>query len=471
MPIWDSLEHEVESLRGDIRESRVLPDVSPEMIREKLESRYDFSAPRPLGELTGEVIELLRDYNVHVTHPRYFGLFNPSVRDASIVGDLLTALYNPQLAAWSHSPAGNEIERLTLRHFCGKLGWDVDAAMMNFTSGGMEANLSGVLAAVSFHFPETGGKGMKALPADPVIYITAESHHSFVKAARMSGLGTDCLREVPSGRDFRMDTAELERMAVSDRSAGRSPFLVVGTAGTTGGGVVDPLGEIAEIAGARGLWFHVDAAWGGSALLSGKLRGLLAGIERSDSVTWDAHKWLSVPMGAGMFFCRHAEAVIRAFSVETSYMPSRPGDTVFDPYAVTSQWSRRLTGLKVFMALAEAGGEGYAALIDRQAEMGELLREKLLRAGWILVNDTRLPVACFTHADIRSGRCTTGQLLEVVYARGRVWISDVALGGKEAVLRACITSFSTGEADLDCLLEELEHARRELREGQPAGTR
>lgn len=195
-------------------------------------------------------------------------------------------------------------------------------------------------------------------------------------------------------------------------------------------------------------------------MLSSPLRPAILGIEKADSVTWDAHKWLSVPMGAGMFFCRHPEAVKRAFAISTSYMPHESDDQTVDPYAATAQWSRRLIGLKVFMALAELGLDGYGAMIERQAALGDHLRNRLRDTGWLIRNDTPLPVVCFSHPDLQRGGLTTGQMLETIYARGRVWISDVLLGGQERVLRACITSYRSTEADIECLIEELEHARR-----------
>ena len=238
------------------------------------------------------------------------------------------------------------------------------------------------------------------------------------------------------------------------------PLMVVGTAGTTGAGLIDPLPEIADVADHFGLWFHVDAAWGGSAVLSPALKPVLAGIERANSVTWDAHKWLSVPMGAGMFFCRHPEAVKRAFAISTSYMPKETGDGTLDPYSTTVQWSRRMIGLKVFMTLAELGLDGYRQMIEHQTAMGDLLRDRLRQTGWLICNQTPLPVVCFSHPDIRSGTLTTGDILATIYARGRVWISDVILGGQERVLRACITSFHSDEGDIECLIDELELARR-----------
>jgi glutamate/tyrosine decarboxylase-like PLP-dependent enzyme len=428
-------------------------------VRHDIESMFDLEAAMPLPELTQKVVALLRSYAVQVTHPRYFGLFNPSVSNAGIVADTLAALYNLQLAAWSHAPAANELERLTLAHLGRALGFDPDATFANFTTGGLESNLSAVLTALAHRFPDVAVKGMPALPSRPVIYVTSESHHSFLKVARMSGLGTDVLSEVPTTSRFTLDVAMLSDQVRRDVAAGRVPFMIVGTAGTTGGGIVDPLSALADIAVECGAWFHVDAAWGGAAAMVPRLRAALDGIERANSVTWDAHKWLSVPMGAGMFFCRHAAAVRAAFDVSTSYMPSTTGSETVDPYMTTVQWSRRAIGLKVFMSLAERGRDGFAEQIDRQARMGDLLRAKLSAAGWVIANDTPLPVICFTHEDIRSKRLSTGDILETIHARGNVWISDVVLGRKERVLRSCITSFRTEEADLDFLIRELELAR------------
>jgi glutamate/tyrosine decarboxylase-like PLP-dependent enzyme len=238
--------------------------------------------------------------------------------------------------------------------------------------------------------------------------------------------------------------------------------MVVATAGTTAAGMVDPIPAVADVAARRGAWLHVDAAWGGAAMFSERLKPALQGIERADSVRWDAHKWLSVPMGAGMIFCRHPEAVHRAFAVHTSYMPPESGSLTADPYAVTAQWSRRAIGLKLFLPLAELGVAGSAQRIEHQAAMGDALREQLRAAGWVIVNDTTLPVVNFTHADVTSGRVTTRTLLDAIYARGNVWIADVVLGaGTERVFRACITSFHTTPEDVAVLVAEVERARSE----------
>jgi glutamate/tyrosine decarboxylase-like PLP-dependent enzyme len=452
--IWNSISEDLADFSEMMRRRPVSPTLTPDELRAHIEKRYEFVGEMPLGEVFTDVRTLLREGLIHITHPRYFGLFNPSVREAAVAADALVALYNPQLAAWSHAPAAQEIERHTLRFFGGRLGLPGDAAA-HFTSGGAEANMTAFLAAMAHHFPGSMEEGLRGLQRDPLLYVTGESHHSFVKIARMAGLGTNAVRTVPVENRLRMDTDALAAMVRKDREQGFEPFFVVGTAGTTGAGVVDPLPEISRIARGEGLWFHADAAWGGAACLSERLADTIGGIGAADSITWDAHKYLSVPMGAGMVFCRHAEAFRKAFGVATSYMPAAVDADRVDPYHSTMQWSRRFIGLKVFMALAELGSPGYGRLIDHQAEMGDYLRGCLVAAGFDIVNATRLPVICFTHPRIEAGEVTTGDIVAEVQRRSRVWFSDVVLGGRRRVLRACITSYYTQPEDVDALVEEV----------------
>ncbi len=452
---WAMIAREVAGFEATIRSLPVVHQPEPLELRAELEGRYGFDSPVAIDRLTTEMLALLRRGLVHVTHPRYYGLYNPSVRPAAVIGDTLAALYNPQLAVWSHAPAVQELERLTLRRFAIALGYDPDRMAAHFTSGGAEANLAAVLVALATHCPAAATGGLRALARQPVLYLSGESHHSFVKAARMTGLGTDAVRQVPVTARFTLDVDALDAMMTADAAAGLHPFMVVGTAGTTSAGMIDPLPPIADVAAQHGAWFHCDAAWGGAAALSPRLRPLLAGIERADSVTWDAHKWLSVPMGAGMIFTRHPEAMSRAFGVASAYMPPATSPVTVDPHLVTPQWSRRATGFKVFCALAELGVDGYATLIEHQAAMGDLLRQQLGEAGWVVVNDTPLPVVNFSHPDIRAGRVTNTAIRDAIYARGTAWISAVTLTGGEPTLRACITSYLTTPDDIAALVEEL----------------
>jgi aromatic-L-amino-acid decarboxylase len=402
-----------------------------------------------LDDVVADVERMLRMWQVQVTHPRYLGLFNPSVTPASIVADTLVAMYNPQLATWRTSPAANEIERHTLGWLAAKFGLPADA-LASFTSGGAEANLSAVVVALTRAFPDYGEHGLGRLTAAPVLYVTGEAHHSFRKIAHMTGLGRSAIRTVATDGDLKMDVGDLARRVAEDRHDGRAPFMVVGTAGTTGAGAIDPLPELARFCRAEDLWFHVDAAWGGAAIVSPRLRGHLAGIDAADSITCDAHKWFSVPMAAGMFFCRHRDAVGQAFRAETSYMPGKTGGSTVDPYTTSVQWSRRFIGLKLFLALAERGESGYVEMIEHQAYIGDMLRESLRRAGWRIVNASPLPVVCFTREGL-----DTARFLAALYQRQIAWMSEVRLADGPPVLRACVTSYRTTEADIDRVVSEM----------------
>jgi aromatic-L-amino-acid decarboxylase len=456
VPVLKQLVNEVSDFYANIRSAPITPSVQAAEIQTHLAAHYgDFATSTPLEEILKDVTSMMRNWGLQTTHPRYFGLFNPSVHIASVVADTLVALYNPQLAAWSHAPAANEIERYTLDFFLSQLGFNPDTSIASFTTGGSEANLSAVLVALTDAFPKYGDEGVSALSSKPLIYVSGESHHSFEKIAHITGIGRRALRVVSVDSYLKLNVDDLRRQIGKDKARGYAPLMVVGTAGTTSAGVIDPLPEIAELCREYGMWFHVDAAWGGTAILSPKLKPYLRGIESADSVTWDAHKWLSVPMGAGMFFCKRKEAVARTFGVETSYMPDKTEATT-DPYVTTIQWSRRFIGLKVFMALAELGLPGYQDVIDHQVLMGHELRIGLERKGWKIVNDTLLPVVCFTHEKIENGSIAPAEIFRELYRRGDFWISEVCLGGAIQALRACITSFRTEKEDVDQLIDTIE---------------
>jgi glutamate/tyrosine decarboxylase-like PLP-dependent enzyme len=399
-------------------------------------------------------------HQVHTPHPCYFGLFNPAPAFMGILGDCITATLNPQLAAWSHSPLAVETERRMIHAFAGKFGLSQEHADGCLTSGGAEANLTALLCALTERWPGVLDSGVQSIAARPVFYASAESHHSFLKAARTAGLGRAALRTVPVTDELQMDSDALRRMIEEDRGLGYEPFLIIGTAGTTGAGVVDPLVAISEVARANRLWFHVDAAWGGAAVLVPELRAVLSGIETADSITFDPHKYLSIPMGAGMFLTRHRYALSRIFSVSTAYMP-KEGErlAVVDPYVHSMQWSRRFIGLKLFLTLATTGWDGYARILRHQSEMGDLLRKRLTASGWSIVNRTKLPVVCFTPSDEEWDMAMHQRASDAVVESGSAWISTIMLGGKKPALRACITNYRTGPEHIETLLVVLSNVR------------
>lgn len=420
-----------------------------------------------LGELDPEVpmgataaIEwstgLMDESMVHTTSPSYFGLFNPSPSFMGVVGDLLTAVYNPQLAAWSHAPGPVEIEAWLVRYLGHRIGFN-DEVGGSFTSGGAEANAMAVHLALTHTFPGVGSKGLRGIDGDPVIYISTESHHAWVKIAHACGIGRDSIRHIPVTADLKLDTAVLRDQIAKDEAAGNRPTLVVATAGTTSAGIIDDMHEIRSIATEHDTFFHVDAAWGGSAVLSDTLRPHLDGIETADSVTIDAHKWMSVPMGAGIFFTPHPELLHETYRISTAYMPDAVADTA-DPYTTTNQWSRRFMGLKLFLTLLTAGRIGYQQQLDHDTELGHYLSRRLADSGWETINDTPLPVVCFIDPAAPQDMPHHQGIVDRVLDTGQAWISTTSVNGRPTI-RACITSHRTTHRDVDTLLDLLQEAR------------
>ncbi len=226
--------------------------------------------------------------------------------------------------------------------------------------------------------------------------------------------------------------------------------MIAATAGTTNAGMIDPLHSCAELADRFGLWFHVDAAWGGALVVSDARKHVLAGMELADSVTIDAHKWLAVTMGSGMFLTRRAKVLSEAFRVSTSYMPSNDVDN--DLYVNSMQWSRRFIGLRLFLSLAVAGWQGYEAHINHSIDLITRLITLMQAVGWQAVNNTQMAIACLRPP---AGAKTPQQIVDAVVSHGQEWISVAQFEG-QSVIRVCITNGMTEDCHVDQLAERLQ---------------
>jgi glutamate/tyrosine decarboxylase-like PLP-dependent enzyme len=418
----------------------------------RLVSQIALDEPVGLAAAICETNALMRHGDLLSAHARCFGFFNPTPAWPGILADLLSAARNPQLCVVSHAPASVAIERHLMAYLVAALGFPDDATG-HFTSGGSEANATGLQVALARLCPQFVRDGAAALAGPVRIYASADSHLAWIKLARSAGLGSAAVRLVPTDGAGRMDTGQLSAMIAADRASGDLPVMIAATAGTTNAGMVDPLESCAGIAARENMHLHVDAAWAGALVVDPQRRaGHLAGIDRADSVTIDAHKWLAVPMGAGMVFVRDREALGRAFSVSTDYMPAGDGE---DAYITSYQWSRRFIGLRLWLTLRTFGAEGYRAMFERQFSLAARLREGLAERGWTIRNaQGRLPVVVF---DDPGGR-DSADLARWLEHDGTVWLGHVKFENR-LVLRACITSYLTGQADIDILLDRLDAAR------------
>ena len=265
-----------------------------------LSQQFPLDRPGELAELVRSAATLFERWEEHSNSPRHFGLFRPGSSVSCVVADALVALYNPNLARASFSPPGMAVERYVLRHLGQQIGFGGEDHDAHFTSCGAEANQTAVVCALHAKFPGAADDGIAAAAPRARFYASSQAHHSLDKASVSSGLGRNALVRIPVDDLDRMRTDVLAQQIVTDIEQGYTPFMIVATAGTTATGAIDPLAEVAAAANEHGLWLHVDAAWGGTAALSPRERHWLDGIEQADSVTWDAHKWLSVATGAGM---------------------------------------------------------------------------------------------------------------------------------------------------------------------------
>ncbi|HUI60997.1 MAG TPA: pyridoxal-dependent decarboxylase [Steroidobacteraceae bacterium] len=423
------------------------PDIDIEAFSRELAS-FDFATRHPLPGLLDWSIGMLEHGVTHQIHPRYFGLFNPAASFPAQCADRIIASFNPQLASATTSPAAVALEAHVIRSVAQRAGFPPGAGG-HFTAGGSEANYTGMLCALTRAHPAFASDGARAFPGQPVFYTSRECHGSWVKIAHQVGIGRSAAHLVSTDGRGRMSPAALAQAITGDLASGRVPFLIVATAGTSNAGMVDPLEACAAIAARYGLWYHVDAAWGGAIVASERLRGAVAGLERADSATIDAHKWFATTMGCGMFIVRDPAALTAAFQVAASYMPSR--EQSLDPYMNSVQWSRRFLGLRLFLSLACAGWQGHAAHIERSVTLTAWIRAELERRGWSVVNDSPLAVLnVVPPAAIGEPRAVVARVLK----SGRAWVS-LARFEEQDVIRICVTHGETSAEDLRILVQAL----------------
>jgi aromatic-L-amino-acid decarboxylase len=438
----DFLTQELPRANARIAQGSVVPTFDLAIFKKEL-AAIDFQTPRALDELISWSITQLEHGIVHMTHPRYFGLFNPAPTFPAECADRIVGAFNPQLATWTTAPAAVEIEAHVVKAVALRAGLPADA-VGHCTSGGSEANCTALLCALTRANPRFATEGSRAFAGSPLFYISQDSHLAWLKIAHQTGIGRAAARLVRTDGRGQLDANALIAALREDRTHGYVPVMIVATAGTTNGGMIDPLARCAQIAREEDLWYHVDAAWGGALIASDSLRGALAGIEDADSITVDAHKWFATTMGCGMFMTRHVNILSSVFHVATTFMPSN--NASLDPYVTTAQWSRRFLGLRLFLSLAAAGWQGYGEHVERSIALMAFLKDELAAKGWAIANDSQLAVLCIApppgYGDVRA-------LVNRVVASGSAWIAAAKFEGRD-IIRVCLTH---GEATRQDILE------------------
>jgi len=422
----------------------------------------------PLPEDSSDPLETLNqvcrdmiDNGFHVPAANYFGLMNPTPTYMGFLGESLVAGLNPQIATLARSQLASKIEIETLRWIGERVGWP-GAFNGTFTSGGNEANFSALALALAWKFPGVIEDGVASIVGSPLAYASAESHHSLDKSAGLLGIGRKALRRVSVNAQLQLDPVALDNAIAADLLAGRKPFCVVATAGTTSSGIIDELPAIAEVCRRHSLWLHVDGAYGASLVFSDQHRHLVRGIELADSITIDPHKWLAVPFVAGVILTRRPEILERAFAVPAPYMPKAAGAVLPDNSKISTQWTRRMNAMKLWLTFKVHGRKAYEEHIDRQMKLARGF------AGWVERSDhfeLAAPVIVpilnlrLKGVDARQRAALHSAIVEEVTRDGRRWISDTIVAG-ESVIRVMIISYLTEQRHLDALQESLTDAVR-----------
>lgn len=408
-----------------------------------------------LNEVAGQLI----DKGFHVPSANYFGLMNPTPTYMAVLAEALVSALNPQLATQARSQLASKIENETVQWIAVRVGWS-GASGGTFTSGGNEANFSALALALAHAFPNVIEDGVASIGGQPVVYASAESHHSLDKSVGLLGLGRKALRRIALSDSVQMDIAALEAAIQADKAAGRKPFCIVATAGTTNSGAIDDMVALAAICRKHNLWLHVDGAYGAAAIFSDQHRDLVRGIELADSITIDPHKWLAMPFAAGVIITSHPELLQTAFATHTPYMPKVAGSTMVDNFKLSTQWSRRMNSLKVYLTLRVHGRKAYEDLIDRQLHLAKDFANAVSKSRhYELAAPQVLPILNLRlrSLDEKAAAPIHAQIVEEVTRSGERWISLTQVNGR-SVIRMMVISYLTGPSHLEKLLEALEAA-------------
>lgn len=426
------------------------------------EARRAFAEPFP-SEGRGDDVaysqfsELIRPYSFGNAHPRGWGWVNGTGSPMMALAEMWASSMNPNV--WGGEHAAPYVEAQVIDWAKQLLGMP-EAATGLLVTGGSVANLVGLTASREGASPGVSTRGLVEDGKRYVIYASAQAHNSIDKAAAMLGIGWQSLRHVAVDAEYRMDVRALEQQIASDRAAGLTPMAVVATAATVNTGAIDDIDAVADICARERTWLHVDGAFGALLALSPKLKPLLKGIERADSIAFDLHKWLYVPIEAGCILVRHPQYHSAPFSPPAAYLASfsRGVSTGAHFYGgLGPQLTRSFRALKVWLALQANGTAKFGRLIEQNVRQASLLTDMIERHDRLeLAAPAPLNIVCFRYTAPGIDGAGLNEINREILVRlqesGLAIPSSTELNGVFA-LRVALTNHRTTDDDLGRLAE------------------
>jgi aromatic-L-amino-acid decarboxylase len=435
--------------------------------RATLEARLRVPPPVEGSDALQVLSELERDVlntMMHPDHPRYFAFIPGPGNYVSALADALAAGFNVFAGTWLEASAPAEIELVTIDWLREACGLPASAGGI-YVSGGSMANMTGLAVARQI---KLAGRTERA-----VVYSSDQTHSSIARGLRTLGFRPEQLHTIPTDAAYRFDVGRLRSAIARDRAAGLIPFCVVGTAGTTNTGSIDPLSALADLCAEQSLWFHVDGAYGAAAALSPRGRSLMGGLERADTLVLDPHKWLFQPFDVGCLIARESRWLEATFSTIPEYLRDtqvQEGEVNFWERGV--QLTRAFRALKLWLSVKVFGWSAFQQAIERGFELAELTEAVVSRQPhWEVVTPPQLSIITFRCAPPGLDPDDTDQLnrdlVTDMVADGTAMISSTQLRGR-TVLRMCTMNPRASDADIEETIDRLA-ALAERRLCRPAG--
>ena len=408
----------------------------------------------PLDEVLDQLFDEVVPKSFNTAGPGYLAYIPGGGIPHTAVADLIAAAVNRYVGVWVAAPGLSQLEANTIRWLCEIMGYGPDSLGF-LTSGGSLANFSAVVAARRKLLPDDFLSGM--------IYASDQVHHSIQKAAMLAGFPAASVRVIGSDDLFRIRLDELEQRIDEDRAAGRVPFLIVASAGTTNTGAVDDLSALADLAQGHQMWLHVDAAYGGFFILTERGRTIMHGIERADSIVLDPHKGMFLPYGTGSLLVRDGDTLRQSHTVYADYMPvMQSEEDLVDFCQISPELSRPFRGLGVWLPIKLLGIEPFRQNLEEKLDLTHWATDQLKSIEGIeIVAEPQLSIVAFR---VKRPGLETAALNDLnrdfmarVNAQKRVYLTGTMLGDRFAV-RICVLSFRTHMDRMRQALQDIRYA-------------